>query len=328
MLVDWLEDDYQNVVLEGAVQAARQRGANLVCFAGGALGNPGGAPSAEKVASASARRFGARRNGIYDLVGPDCVDGLMILSGTLGNYAGRDELIRFCERYRPLPMCSIAVSLPGMPSVLVDNAAGMRAAVAHLIADHGLRRIAFIRGPFANEEAERRYRIYRDVLAEYGIPIDPLLVVAGDFQRASGFEAVRVLYDERSAKVDAIVAASDYMALGAMDALSTRGFSVPRDVAIVGFDDIEEARSEIPPLTTVRQPLFGADRAAALGRSRSRPRTARGAKRTRRRSYPSSSMPSVSRPGSGSRRGVFLGRSPRRVTRSSPRSTWNRSAAP
>jgi diguanylate cyclase (GGDEF)-like protein len=254
-LVDWLEDDYQNVVLGGALEAARERGVRLTCFAGGALGREGASSLTGSPWHEGLGRAAAQRNAIYDLAGPENVDGIMILSGTLGNRVGGSELARFCERYRPLPLCSIAVALPGMPSVLVDNAAGMRAALVHLLLDHEMTRIAFIRGPVANEEAERRYGIYRDLLVEYGLSVDPRLVVRGDFQRSSGADAVRELYDDRRVKPGAIVAASDYMALGAIEALSARGVRVPEDVAVVGFDDVEEARYSTPPLTTVRQPL-------------------------------------------------------------------------
>lgn len=249
LLLDWLEDDYQNIVLRGAVEAAAERGVGLVCFAGGALGPAHGG-------SKPGTRFGAPRNAVFGLACAHNVDGLMVLSGTLANHVGREELVRFCESYRPLPMCSIAVALPTMPSVLVDNAAGMRAAIVHLIVDHGLKRIAFVRGPQANDDAERRYRIYCDVLSEYGLGVDPRLVVPGDFQRASGVRAVRELLDNRRLKIDAIVAASDYMALGAIEGAAARGLRVPEDLAVVGFDDVEEASCATPPLTTVRQPLF------------------------------------------------------------------------
>ena len=186
----------------------------------------------------------------------------MLMSGTLGNHIGPEELSAYCERYRPLPMCSIAVPSPGIPSVLVDNATGMRDLLVHLVAAHGCRRVAFIRGPEANDEAERRYQVYRDVLGERGLAVDPELVVVGDFQRAAGARAIDVLLDERRAPFDAVVAASDSMALGAIDALRARGLRVPEDVAVVGFDDIEAARFATPPLTTVRQPLHEQGRRA------------------------------------------------------------------
>jgi DNA-binding LacI/PurR family transcriptional regulator/signal transduction histidine kinase len=248
LLVDWLEDNYQNAVVSGVADAARELGVNLICFAGGVLRSP--------------HRFAAQRNVVYDLAGAENVDGLMIMSGTLGNHIGPEELSRYCERYAAVPMCSIAVPLPGIPSVLVDNATGMRDLIVHLLEVHGYRRIAFIRGPEANDEAERRYRVYRDVLAEHDLRLEPQLIVVGDFQRESGARAIGVLLDERGAEIDVVVAASDSMALGAIDALRARGLAVPEDVAVAGFDDVEEARFCAPALTTVRQPLYEQGRRA------------------------------------------------------------------
>ena len=241
LFVDWLEDGYQNSVLTGVADAARRSDVNLICFAGGVLGSP--------------HRFGVQRNAVYNLAGSENIDGLMIMSGAIGNHLGKGALARYCDRYRPLPMCSIAVALPGIPSVLVDNATGMRAALVHLIEAHGRRHVAFIRGPAANAEAERRYRVYRDVLTERGLPFDPALVVIGDFQRRAGVDAIRTLLDERGLEIDAVAAASDSMALGVIDALRARGRRVPEEIAVVGFDDVEEARFATPALTTVRQPL-------------------------------------------------------------------------
>jgi DNA-binding LacI/PurR family transcriptional regulator/serine phosphatase RsbU (regulator of sigma subunit) len=241
LLVDWLEDEYQNKVLAGVDAEAQANGVSLFCLTGGVLLSP--------------YRFGARRNFLYDLAGPACVDGLVLMSGTLSNYVGPSKLARYCERYRPMPMCSIGVALTGIPSVLVDNASGMRQAISHLVADHGYRRIAFIRGPGVNEEAEERYRVYREVLAEHGLPFNPDLVTLGNFQVASGAEAIRAILDERRVGFDAIVAASDSMALGACEALVARGYRIPQDIAVVGFDDIREGRFAPAPLTTVRQPL-------------------------------------------------------------------------
>ncbi|MGC4069963.1 MAG: substrate-binding domain-containing protein [Polyangiaceae bacterium] len=241
LLVDWLEDEYQNKVLAGVDAEAQANGVSLFCLTGGVLLSP--------------YRFGARRNFLYELASPDAVDGLVLMSGTLSNYVGPSKLARYCERFRPMPMCSIGVALEGIPSVLVDNASGMRQAIKHLIEVHGYRRIAFLRGPGVNEEAEERYRVYRDVLAEHGLPFNPDLVTLGNFQASSGAEAIRAMLDERRVPFEAIVAANDFMALGACEALLSRGIRIPQDVAVVGFDDIREGRFAPSPLTTVRQPL-------------------------------------------------------------------------
>lgn len=242
LLVDWLEDRYQNTVISGVMDSAKDHDVNLICFAGGGIDSP--------------QRFGKQRNRIFNLVGQSCVDALLLMSGTLANDIGPSAMSRYCKRFAPLPTCSIAVALDDIPSILVDNATGIRHAVVHLITVHGCRRIAFIRGPEVNEEAELRYRVYCDVLREYGLPVKKNLVVSGDFQRSAGVDAVRIFFDNAREKPDAIVAADDYMALGAIDGLLARGLRVPEDVMVVGFDDVEEARFAEPPLTTVHQPLY------------------------------------------------------------------------
>lgn len=241
-LVDWLEEDYQQAVLGGIVDTAVQRDCNLLCFAGGALRSP--------------NRWGLERNFIFDLAGPDTVDALMVMAGSVGHAVGAEGIREFCEKYRPLPMCSIALEVPNVPSVLVDNARGMHDAILHLIMHHGFRRIGFIRGPETNDEAQRRFGVYREVLEQHSIAFDPDLVITGDFMRASGAAAAQRLCAARPLALDAILAASDMMALGALDALAELGIRVPEDVAVVGFDDVVEARFASPPLTTVRQPLY------------------------------------------------------------------------
>jgi signal transduction histidine kinase len=145
----------------------------------------------------------------------------------------------------------------------VDNQAGIRQAVSHLIGIHGHRQIAFVRGPAGHPEAEERYQGYVEELAHHNLPVDPSLVAPGDFVYSSGQEAVRILVDERKVSFDAIVVSNDESALGVLSGLQERGLRVPQDVALIGFDDIDEARFSTPPLTTVRQPLYEQGRRAA-----------------------------------------------------------------
>ena len=245
LLVDSLEDSYQWSILRGAMDAAGDLGAHLLCFAGGVLEAP--------------LSDGGGRNGVFDLAGPASVDGLVVMSGAIGNRIGPERLARYCDRYRPLPMCSIAVQLGEMSSVCIDNESGIRATIEHLVRVHGKRHIAFVRGPEANAEAERRFAVYTQTLEGNGIAFSPELVAIGDFEQRGGREAVVALLQQRNVAIgdlDAIVAANDAMALGVIEELTRRGIRVPDQVAVVGFDDIEESRFAIPPLTTVRQPLY------------------------------------------------------------------------
>jgi DNA-binding LacI/PurR family transcriptional regulator len=232
-------DDFQAPVVLAARNAALARDMSFFCFVGGELGSE------------------PERNRIYQLVGRNNVDALAILAGTIGNHVGLEELGRFCSRFGNLPMCAVTAQLAGMSSVEIDNREGLKSAIRHLVRVHGRRRIAFVRGPEKNEEAQERFQAYKDSLDEHGIAFDPELITAGNFTRESGEAAVSVLLDDRKLgdSLDAVVAANDLTAFGVLKGLSKRRMAVPGRVAVIGFDDIEDARYASMPLTTVRQPL-------------------------------------------------------------------------
>jgi DNA-binding LacI/PurR family transcriptional regulator len=174
------------------------------------------------------------------------VDGVILLS-----QHGSDPLPAALLR-TGVPVLSHGrpVSTARPPYCVVDNVAGARAAVEHLLAK-GRRRIATITGPPDMSAGLDRLAGYREVLSGTG---RRSLAAIGDFTRASGAAAMGQLLED-DPRLDAVFAASDLMATGALYALRKAGRRVPDDVAIVGFDDIDAARFTDPPLTTVRQPI-------------------------------------------------------------------------
>jgi DNA-binding LacI/PurR family transcriptional regulator len=195
---------------------------------------------------------------VSDLAGSHNLDGLIVFSSTLSHEVGLSGVQTFALKFSDLPLCSVGLALPNTPSVTVDNEAGMKQAVRHLIERHEARRIAFINGPAANAESKIRLGAYKSVLEEHGLTYDEQWVLPGTFMMDSGVGALHTLAQRlgpRLDSLDAIVAANDNMAIGAMNALERMGISVPDGVAVVGFDDVEESRLCEPSLTTVRQPL-------------------------------------------------------------------------
>jgi len=144
--------------------------------------------------------------------------------------------------------------------VLADNLGGMRRAVIHLIEVHDLRQIAFIRGPAGQIESELRHQAYLKPWPPMASP-GPDLVVQGDFSQEGGRAAMQQLLD-RGMGLQAVVAANDHMAIGALELLRERGLRVPEDIAVVGFDDIGEGQYHGIPLTTVRQLFYTAGQQA------------------------------------------------------------------
>ncbi|MGW4688869.1 LacI family DNA-binding transcriptional regulator [Streptomyces sp. NPDC004244] len=144
---------------------------------------------------------------------------------------------------------------PQVPFVDCDNRGGAREAVRHLVS-LGRRRIAHIAGPRTQTSALDRIAGYHDVLAD----ADPELLCQGDFTLESGARAMAGLLDRRP-DLDAVFAANDLMAAGALRTLRERGIRVPQDVAVVGFDDMDSVvRDAVPALTTVRQDVEGMGR--------------------------------------------------------------------
>jgi DNA-binding LacI/PurR family transcriptional regulator/serine phosphatase RsbU (regulator of sigma subunit) len=245
VLSDDVSNGYSEPIVAELSDTARARGVSLINF----------------VEWLDPDALRTKRRLTIDLAGRNCVDAILVLP--IGYNLRPEDLADYCARFDPLPVCSIPeVSGSKYSRVSVDNEPGMRAGIKHLIEAHNYRRIAFIRGPEKSDEASLRFRVYCEELAAHGITPDPSFVAPGDYVTQGGLEAVRLFYDERKLKLDAIVSANDGMALGVLEGLRTRGISVPKDVALVGFDDVDLARYVDPPLTTVRQPLRELGRSA------------------------------------------------------------------
>jgi LacI family transcriptional regulator len=148
------------------------------------------------------------------------------------------------------------------PWISVDNRLGAYEATRHLIG-LGHRRIAHIQGPLKYQVSHDRYQGYCDALSEAGISLDPSLVREGDFMPPSGRNCANAFFDlPVESYPTAIFAGSDYMAYGAISAAEQRGLRVPKDLAVVGFDDNPSSAHMEPALTTVRQPFYEMGRRA------------------------------------------------------------------
>ncbi len=168
-----------------------------------------------------------------------------------------------------LPEHVVSIDGPGAHRLVVDHAHGARLAMDHLLS-LGHRRIAHIAGPVerGRDHAARRLRGYRDALREAGLTVRPEDVVRGTYSEQSGRAAALALL-QRPEAPSAIFAASDGMAIGAIHTALDLGLQVPRDLSVIGFDDLPIATAVRPSLTTVRQPLrqIGADAVEALVRA-------------------------------------------------------------
>lgn len=228
--------DYQTKIFTGLVSTAEEYGIKLISV---------------KMCDHS----GEYRNYLQD-VDLSLIDGVLIL-GSVGTHMHPEEFVKLHASFSPKPTVSIGTPVEGVTSVMVDNYTGVYQAVQHLIKEHNARNIAFIRGPVDVPEANERYQAYKDAVNDSEFPVTKSgdLVYCGGFDSFYGSDAV-THFLKLGIKMDAIVAVNDNTAIGAIEQLRIHGYKVPSDVAVVGFDDSDEAQYFIPGITTVLQPLL------------------------------------------------------------------------
>jgi DNA-binding LacI/PurR family transcriptional regulator len=195
---------------------------------------------------------------IRDIIGRR-VEGIIFFS--YHGYPANLDLLAAFARSRPVVVMDPVAGKFNLPCLLADGFEGTVQAVAYLLAQ-GRRRVGFIRGPGCFSVTTERFQGYLRGLKKGGVAFDPDVVTEGDFTFEGGYQAAETLWS-RPLPPDAVMAATDVMAIGAMRYLVQGGIKVPQEVAVVGFDDIPLARLVDPPLTTVGQPILELGRRAA-----------------------------------------------------------------
>lgn len=237
-----LIDEYDSLIWSGYMDGIREQEVNVISFIGTGLTDRGSPQTLALVRE--------------QLVNLQMLDGMILQTGVLIARFGTRVVNQLFERFHAaLPVISMSIRLQKEPCLIIDNYANMAALVEHLIVEHAMQRIAFVRGPAGHNEADVRFRAYADTLDKHGISFDPALICDGDLFYSGGVKAVQQYYDSLPLEIEAIVAANDTMAKAVIEELKLRGIAVPSDVAVTGFDNVMDAQHLSPSLTTVHQPI-------------------------------------------------------------------------
>ncbi len=220
-------EPFSTELLKGISAAASESGYELLAYSGG--GNPNS-------------HSGWERRSLSRL-GGSLIDGAVVVTPTVvdGGYS--------------IPVVAIDphTGPSDLPTVDSDNLAGAASAVQHLL-DLGHRRIGFLAGRPDLESARLREEGYRRTLAAAGIAVEPNLIRVGGYRADSAGAPAHELLTLPD-RPTAVFAANDLTAIRTMEVARELGLDVPRQLSVVGFDNIPEAYQVIPPLTTVAQPL-------------------------------------------------------------------------
>jgi len=191
----------------------------------------------------------------YHLPNLQNTDG--IIAWTMSNLAPVRQALLGLQQ---IPMVMLSIPFEHQPLVKVNNESGCYDMTMHLLTVHKYRRIAFIHGQPNHYYALERFQAYEKALRDFGLPIDPLLLPTPRFwNHEAGILAVQELMDDRGLVpgegFDAIICSSDRTAMGVIEELRRRGYAVPDDVAVTGFNNIPEAQSNRPPISSVSLPF-------------------------------------------------------------------------
>ncbi len=178
-------------------------------------------------------------------------DGVILLADVLHMENNRERVEKLLENVST-PLVTIGCKHKQAPAVWADNYVGMRSLMEYLVEERGLRNIHFVKGIEGNVDAEARFKAYEDVLTENGIRMMPERITQGDFFVLGGEKAAKEILHSKLSFPEAIVCANDTMAITVYDVLTRKGYKVPEDVIITGYDYSFECRTHYPDISSVR----------------------------------------------------------------------------
>ncbi len=228
----------QRKLFDGMIEAAKEADCNLYDF-GNYLSNDENMKSIQ---------------GAYHILTlPDLseFDGVILAANTI-HYPPVMEHILKQIKEKNIPAVSIDNEIPGMSTVGISSYEAEFEIVEHFIVEHGCRDIYYISGALQHKEGKKRYQAYCDALAKHGIEYDEDKVHFGIFDFTSGRQAAEKFLENGNCP-KAVISGNDDMALGAIEIFRERGYQIPQDIKIAGFDNSELGVMHDPPLTSVNK---------------------------------------------------------------------------
>ncbi|MBE5938434.1 MAG: GGDEF domain-containing protein [Lachnospiraceae bacterium] len=192
---------------------------------------------------------------IFDLADMSSYDAVIYLKDTFDNPEIEQDIEKKVHEKVTGPCVSLRTHAKDFCNILIDESAGIKEIVKHFIEVHGCKKIAFMTGKIEMLGAQLRLAAYKETMEEYGLEYDESYIFYGDYWKNKAGEAVDHYEASHYGMPEAIVCANDYMALAVMQELIERGYRIPDDILISGFDNINDAEDYIPSLTSLDVPL-------------------------------------------------------------------------
>ncbi len=201
----------------------------------------------------SVNYYDAQEKGMFSFVPVENLDGALVTPDSYDMAGFREALFEMLDKRPDLPVVCIRDSLSNRASFYTDENEAMRTMIRHLLDDHGYRRVCFQSGYEGHPDSEKRMKCYLEEMEKRGIPLPENAIWHGTLWTTEADKAYDYFFHDPENIPEAIVCANDYMAKALIDEIMSHGYDVPGDVAVTGFDDIVDAATNCPSLTTVGQ---------------------------------------------------------------------------
>ena len=239
LLLDHAISRYNEELIRGAIQAADVCGFELFLFSASLMKPAPGQPQGYSE---------SLRNILYGYGAGMHMDVFVVAYDGLRQNLPERQFREITHMLDSLPCILLECEVPEKRCIRLSQETAMQELMRDLIVAHGYKRIACIRGPLGIESADLRWRIYREEMEKNQLPCPEGYTRIGSFHKKAGF-LIRDLL-EAHPEIEAVVCANDLVAIGACEALRDMGLRPGVDIGIVGFDNIEDASRNDPPITT------------------------------------------------------------------------------
>lgn len=250
VLMGGLRFDSQRRIMDGILEKASEDNANVYVFTCDSW-------------TYSTDYYSQGETAVFSLPDFSSYDGVVFHGDTVYDKEVINEVV--CRiRQAKVPCVSLNVKHPGMLCVAMENASGIYEIVEHLIHVHHAKRFAFIAGPEGNSDSNGRMKSFKKALEDNHIKFNKKYIYYGDYHPESGRSAIDYFSSLSDNFPDAVVAANDEMALGAYYGLQEKGYDVPGQVLLTGYDHAFTGRNHHPKITSVERPEIELGRRAYL----------------------------------------------------------------
>ena len=251
LLVGHVEENFQSSFIEGFLKEVFGYDYDVCVFA-----------MYNKYQETTAREIG--ESTIFSLINYELFDAFVILLDTIQTPGLVEQLEKKLKEQYNGPVLCVDKKSDFFPSLMTEHYSAVKKIISHLIEVHGYTDIAYLTGKKWHDHSQERLRAFIDCMSEHGITVKENRIFYGDFWYTSGETMVEKMIQNNVEMPRAIACANDCMAIGVAKALEANGYRIPEDVAVVGYDSMEEGRTSPKPLTSVPVPAYESGNRAAV----------------------------------------------------------------